>query len=112
IGHLIFFSVSKKLRTIKTAAALLRTDVPSSFSHDGSLPLRESFTPCYRRRAGFWFGLRPPLFDRLQDFGNGLTARLGAEVALAVDADADGVGVQVAFPDDEHGVDFDLLGPL
>ena len=35
---------------------------------------------------------------------------LGAEIAFAVDADADGVGFHVAVADDEHGVDFHLLG--
>jgi hypothetical protein len=36
--------------------------------------------------------------------------RLRAKVALAVDADADGVRFEVALADDEHGVDFHLLG--
>ena len=35
---------------------------------------------------------------------------LRAEVAFAVDADADGAGFHVAVADDEHGVDFHLLG--
>ena len=60
----------------------------------------------------FGFGLRPPLFDRLQNFRDRFVARFRAEIAFAVDADANGVGFQVAFADDEHGVDFHLLGPL
>ncbi len=40
------------------------------------------------------------------DFG----ARFGAEVALAVDADADRACFEVAPAEDEHGVDFLLLG--
>jgi hypothetical protein len=50
------------------------------------------------------------LFDRLQDVGHYLGTRLGAEVAFAVDANTDGVRFQVAVSDDEHGVDFHLLG--
>ena len=36
----------------------------------------------------------------------------GAEIAFAVNADADGVGFHVAFADHEHGVHFHLLGAL
>ena len=39
-------------------------------------------------------------------------ARFRAEIAFAMDADADGVGFHVAFPDYEHGVHFHLLGAL
>src|SRR6266446_1689542 len=52
------------------------------------------------------------LFDRPQDFGNGFGARFGAEVAFAMDADADGISFHVAFSDYEHGVHFHLLGAL
>lgn len=38
--------------------------------------------------------------------------RLGAEVPLTVNADADCIGFHVALSDDEHGVDFHLLDPL
>ena len=50
------------------------------------------------------------LFDRLQDAGDDFGARLGAKVSLAMDADADRAGFEVATPDHEHGVDFHLLG--
>ena len=56
--------------------------------------------------------LRASLPNRLLDFGDSFVARFGAEVALAVDADADGVRFHVAFPDDEHGVHFHLFGAL
>jgi len=54
--------------------------------------------------------LRPALSDRLQNVTDALGARFGAEVALAVDADADRVGFHIPRADDEHGVDFHLLG--
>jgi hypothetical protein len=50
--------------------------------------------------------------DRLQDFCNSLATWLGAEIAFAVDADADGVRFHVAFSNHKHGVDFHLLSPL
>jgi hypothetical protein len=56
--------------------------------------------------------LRPPLSDRLQNVTDVFSARFGAEIPLAVDADGDGVGFQVAIADDEHGGDFHLLGAL
>ena len=52
------------------------------------------------------------LFDSLHNFANRIAARFGAEVAFAVDADTDGVGIHVALPDDEHGVNVHLLGAL
>src|SRR5882724_5815903 len=52
------------------------------------------------------------LFDRPQDFGDGFGARFGAEIAFAVDADANGVGFHVAFSNHKHGVYFHLLGSL
>src|SRR5438067_12737978 len=51
-------------------------------------------------------------FDTVQDFSDCLRARLGAEVAFAVDADAHGIGVHVAFSDHKHGMDLHLLGAL
>lgn len=48
--------------------------------------------------------------DRLQNVGDDIDARPGAEVALAVDAHADRAGFEIAMPEDEHGVDFHLLG--
>ena len=51
-------------------------------------------------------------FDTVQDFGDCLRARLGAEIAFAVNADADGVGFHIAFADYEHGVHFHLLSAL
>ncbi len=56
--------------------------------------------------------LSAPLPNRLQDFGDGFGARFGAEIALPVNADADGVGFHVAFSDHEHRVEFNLLGAL
>ena len=53
-----------------------------------------------------------PLLDRREDIGDDLGPWLGAEVAFAVHADADGAGFQVAVADDEHGVDLHLLGAL
>src|SRR5436190_10810919 len=52
------------------------------------------------------------LFDRPQDFGDGFGARFGAKIAFAVDADADGVGLHIAFSNYQHSVDFHLFGPL
>src|SRR6266853_6754846 len=39
--------------------------------------------------------------NRLQDVRDRFAARFGAEIAFAVDADANGVGFHVAFPDHE-----------
>ena len=38
-------------------------------------------------------------FDRLQEFRDDFAARFGAQIAFAVDADANGVGFHVAFSD-------------
>ena len=38
--------------------------------------------------------------------------RLGAEVPLTVNADADCIGFHVALSDDKHGVNFHLFGAL
>src|SRR5688572_28527950 len=62
------------------------------------------------RRAPPSFPLRPALFDRGKQVGNHFVARLRAEIALTMDTYADGVRFQVAIADDEHGVDFHLLG--
>jgi hypothetical protein len=51
-----------------------------------------------------------PIFDRLQYFRDDFIAWLGAEVALTVHADSDGISFEIAIADDEHGVDFHLLG--
>jgi hypothetical protein len=48
----------------------------------------------------------------VQNFRNGFGPRFGAEIAFAVDPDADGVGFHVAFSDHEHGVHFHLFGAL
>ena len=56
--------------------------------------------------------LGAPLFDRGQKIDNHLAARPCTEIALAVDSDADGLGVHVAFSDHEHAVDFRLFGAL
>jgi hypothetical protein len=57
-------------------------------------------------------GSRPPLSDRAQKILDNFIPRFRAEVALTVDADANSVGLHVAFSDHEHGVDFHLLGAL
>jgi hypothetical protein len=41
--------------------------------------------------------------DRWQEVGDDFGARLGAEIAFAVDADAGCIGFHVAFADHEHG---------
>src|SRR6266480_1278351 len=53
--------------------------------------------PQSSRRASPSASLTLPLFDRQQNFGDRLGARFRAEIAFAVDAHADGVGVHVAF---------------
>ena len=53
-----------------------------------------------------------PLFDCGEKIRDHFVARFRAEIAFAVDADADGVGFHVAFSDHEHGVDFHLFGAL
>ena len=55
-------------------------------------------------------GVCASLLDRLER--SAITSLRGfrAEIAFAVDAEADGVGFHVAVADDEHGVDFHLLG--
>ena len=53
-------------------------------------------------------GLRSTLFDRRQNIRHDFRLRLRAEVAFAVEADADGAGGHVARADDQHGVDFGL----
>ena len=50
--------------------------------------------------------LGAPFFDRFQDFADGFRARFGTEVSFAVNVDANGVGVHVAFSDHPHGVHF------
>ena len=52
------------------------------------------------------------LFDRRQDVGDDFVARLGAEIALAVNAQADGIRFHVTVSDHEHGVNLHLLGAL
>jgi hypothetical protein len=55
-------------------------------------------------------GLWSALANRGQNIGNDFAARLGAEIAFAVNAYADGVRFQVAIADHQHSVDFHLLG--
>src|SRR5205823_3157513 len=50
--------------------------------------------------------------EQQQNFGDRFSARLRAQVSFAVNANAYSIGFQVAFSDDEHGVDFHLFGPL
>src|SRR5207244_12170791 len=54
----------------------------------------------------------PSLFDRRENIRDNFAARFGAEIAFAVDTNADGVGFHVALADDKHGVDFHLLCAL
>ena len=61
-------------------------------------------------RTGTTAPPRPALLDRGEQVGDDFGAGLGAEVALAVDADADVAGFEVAVAEDEHGVDFHRLG--
>ena len=56
--------------------------------------------------------LGAPFFDRRQDIGNNFVSRFRAQIAFAVNADANGVRFHVALSDDEHGVDLHLLGTL
>jgi hypothetical protein len=44
--------------------------------------------------------LRAPRFDRDEDVGDDFGARLGSQVAFAVDADTDGIRLHVAMADD------------
>src|SRR5438105_4478794 len=78
----------------------------SAKSHEasrcGSRNRSNSFT-CFSSTA---------LFDRGEDVGDDFASWFRAEVAFAVDADADSTGFQVAAADDQHGVDFHLLGAL
>src|SRR5205823_5041549 len=53
-----------------------------------------------------------PLFDRQENVRDRFATRFGAEISFAVNADAHGIGVHVAFSDYEHGVDFHLFGAL
>ena len=57
-----------------------------------------------------WRVLRKPLVNCAQYFRQHFTLWLRAEVAFAVQAHAHVAGFQVAAADDEHGVDFRLLG--
>jgi hypothetical protein len=70
-----------------------------------------------RRRFPIWqpqrrleVDLRAPFLNRRQNVRDDFIARLRAQIAFAVDADADGIGFHVAIPDHKHGVDFHLLG--
>ena len=56
--------------------------------------------------------LRAPRSYRHQNFSDCFAVRFRPEIALAVNTDADGVGVHVAFSDNEHGMHFHLFGPL
>jgi hypothetical protein len=47
-----------------------------------------------------------PFAYRCENFCDHFVAWFRAEIAFAVDADTDGVGVNVAFSDHEHAVDF------
>jgi hypothetical protein len=50
--------------------------------------------------------LGAPFAYRCENIGDHFVAWFRAEVALAVDADNDGVGVHVAFSDHDYAVDF------
>ena len=54
----------------------------------------------------------PSLFDRRENIRDNFAARFGAEIAFAVNADADGIGFHIAFSNHEHGMDFHLFGAL
>jgi hypothetical protein len=55
---------------------------------------------------------RAPLPDGGEQLCNYFAPGSCAEIAFAVDADADGISFHVAFSDYEHGVDLHLLGAL
>ena len=57
-------------------------------------------------------GSSASLFDGLQNFGECFGARFRPEIPFAVDANADCVGLHVAFSEHEHGVNLLLLGAL
>jgi hypothetical protein len=66
-----------------------------------------------RESSPFHFGsqqLGPSLLGCRENLRQPLGARLGAEVAFTVDADAHGVGFHFALPNHERGADFYLLG--
>src|ERR1041384_2831855 len=67
---------------------------------------------CFAISALFSSLLGASFPNRLQDLCDGFGARFGAEIAFAVDADADRVGFHFAICDYEHGVHFHLLGAL
>jgi hypothetical protein len=56
--------------------------------------------------------LRPPPLDRRQNLRHDFALRLRADVAFAVQTDGNVSGFHVAVADDEHCVDFRLLGFL
>lgn len=64
------------------------------------------------RLCSFSSLLGAALADGLKNFGDGFGARFRAEIAFAVNADADGVRFHVAFSDHEHAMHFHLLGAL
>src|SRR4030095_4397632 len=56
--------------------------------------------------------LEKTLFDRPQNIGNCFAPRFGAEIAFAVNTNANGIGFHVALSDHEHGVDLHLFRAL
>jgi hypothetical protein len=56
--------------------------------------------------------IAPSSFNRQYDFCDRFQAWFGAEISLAVDADAHGIGFHVALSDHEHPVDFHLFGAV
>src|SRR6266542_5378210 len=57
-------------------------------------------------------GLRPALLDRLKNVRQGLGGRFHAQIAFAVESDADRVMLQFLLAEDEHGVDLFLFSVL
>src|SRR5439155_3316972 len=91
----------------------MRTPLPSSSSNwkmkAGSATTRSRNQPSRSFKKP---NSAPSLFDRRENIRDNFAARFGAEIAFAVNADADCTGVHVAFSDNEHSVHFHLLGPL
>ena len=95
--------------------AFCKSHTPTSRAQTGTKRVRQSRPACQKHQSSgvpFKSSTGAAVFDRLQEFRDGFGARFGAEIAFAVDADADGVGFHVALSNHEHGVDFHLLGSL
>src|SRR3974390_1694521 len=82
-------------------------------SNAGGLPSNKPFWTSITRTALFALSssslwsmqrLRPALANGRHNFRHSFCLRLRAEAALSVDANADGAGLQIAWADNQHGV--------